>query len=73
MSQCTFARARACVRTCMNSSQGSPPLLKMWMGWLYLGDGEGIVEVTERIKLPVLSLNSHKKLLDAFQGELITA
>ena len=45
----------------------------MWMGWLYLGDGEGIVEVTERIKLPVLSLNSHKKLLDAFQGELITA
>mmetsp|Transcript_14814 Transcript_14814/g.33881 ORF Transcript_14814/g.33881 Transcript_14814/m.33881 type:complete len:372 (+) Transcript_14814:233-1348(+) len=36
-----------------------------------LCDGERVVEVAERIELPLLALNSHKKLLDAFEGELV--
>ena len=38
-----------------------------------LGDGEGVVEVTQRVKLPLLTLHRHKELLDALQGQLITA
>lgn len=37
-----------------------------------LSDGQGVVEVTEGVKLPLFSLHRHKKLLDAFQGQLIT-
>ena len=38
-----------------------------------LCDGEGVVEVTERVKLPLLLLHRHKELLDALQSQLITA
>ena len=37
----------------------------------YLCDGQCIVEVTERVKLPLLSLHSHEELFDAFKGQLI--
>lgn len=37
-----------------------------------LRDGQSIIEITECIKLPLLSLNSHKKLFDAFQCQLVT-
>lgn len=38
-----------------------------------LCDGECVVQVTERIKLPLFSLNGHKELLNALQRQLITA
>ena len=38
-----------------------------------LCDGEGVVEVTERVKLPLLLLHCHEELLDALQSQLITA
>mmetsp|Transcript_28304 Transcript_28304/g.50560 ORF Transcript_28304/g.50560 Transcript_28304/m.50560 type:complete len:267 (+) Transcript_28304:282-1082(+) len=36
-----------------------------------LCDGEGVVEVAESVKLPLLALHRHKKLLDALQRQLI--
>ena len=36
-----------------------------------LGDGEGVVEVTQRIELPLLFLDGHKELLYPFQRQLI--
>ena len=41
--------------------------------WLvtYLCDGQCIVEVTECVKLPLLSLHSHEELFDALKGQLI--
>ena len=38
-----------------------------------LCDGESVVEITEGVKLPLLSLDGHKELFDAFQRQLITA
>lgn len=32
-----------------------------------LSDGEGVIQVTEGVKLPLLLLNCHKELLDALQ------
>ena len=32
-----------------------------------LGDGEGVIQVTQRVKLPLLLLHSYKELLDALQ------
>jgi len=37
-----------------------------------LGDGERIIKVTERVKLPLLAFHRHKELLDTFQRQLIT-
>ena len=37
-----------------------------------LGDGQSVVQVTQRVKLPLLSLNSNKELLDALQCQLVT-
>lgn len=37
-----------------------------------LGDGQGVVEVTEGVELPLLSLHSNEELLDALQSQLIT-
>lgn len=37
-----------------------------------LGDGQGVVQITQSIKLPLLPLHGHKELLDPLQGELIT-
>ena len=37
-----------------------------------LSDGEGVIEVTQGVKLPLLSLHGHKELLDALQCQLIT-
>lgn len=37
-----------------------------------LCDGERVIQVTQRIKLPLLLLNSNKKLLDALQCQLVT-
>ena len=37
-----------------------------------LSNGECVVQVTEGVKLPLLSLHRHKELLDAFQCQLIT-
>lgn len=37
-----------------------------------LSDGESVVQVTQCIKLPFLSLDCYKELLDAFQSQLIT-
>jgi len=37
-----------------------------------LSDGEGIIEITESLKLPFFSLNSYEKLLDTFKGKLIS-
>ena len=31
-----------------------------------LSDGEGVIEITESIKLPLLLLHGHKELLDTF-------
>mmetsp|Transcript_27262 Transcript_27262/g.80176 ORF Transcript_27262/g.80176 Transcript_27262/m.80176 type:complete len:208 (-) Transcript_27262:727-1350(-) len=36
-----------------------------------LGDGERLVEVTERVQLPVLTLHHHVELLNAVEGELV--
>ena len=38
-----------------------------------LSDGEGVIEITQRVKLPLFLLHSHKELLDAFKSELIAA
>ena len=38
-----------------------------------LCDGERVVEVTQRVKLPLLALDRHEELLDALQRQLITA
>ena len=38
----------------------------------YLCDGESVIKVTERVKLPLLPLDSYEELFDAFQGQLIT-
>ena len=37
-----------------------------------LCDGQGVVEVTERVKLPLLLLYGNKELLDALKSQLIT-
>ena len=37
-----------------------------------LSDGQGVVEVTERVKLPLLLLYGNEELLDALKGQLIT-
>lgn len=37
-----------------------------------LGDCEGVVEVTQGVKLPLLSLHRHEELLDSFQRQLVT-
>ena len=37
-----------------------------------LGDGQGVVEVTECVKLPLLLFYGNKELLDALEGQLIT-
>ncbi len=34
--------------------------------------GKGVVEITERIKLPILLLHSDEELFDALQCQLIT-
>mmetsp|Transcript_47404 Transcript_47404/g.136941 ORF Transcript_47404/g.136941 Transcript_47404/m.136941 type:complete len:469 (-) Transcript_47404:55-1461(-) len=36
-----------------------------------LGDGQCVVEVAQRVELPLLALHRHEELLDAFQGQLI--
>ncbi len=38
-----------------------------------LCDGQGVVQITQSVKLPFFSLHSHEKLLDPFQSQLITA
>ena len=38
----------------------------------YLCDGESIVEVAERVKLPLLPLHRHEELLDPLQRQLVT-
>ena len=37
-----------------------------------LRDGQRVVQVTQRVKLPLLALHCHEKLLDALQSQLIT-
>ena len=37
-----------------------------------LGDGERVVEVTQRVKLPLLALHRHEELLDSLQRQLVT-
>ena len=37
-----------------------------------LGNGEGIVQITESIKLPLLSLHSNEELFYSLQSQLIT-
>ena len=37
-----------------------------------LCDGEGVVKVTQSVKLPLFTLDRHEKLLDSFQSQLIT-
>ena len=36
-----------------------------------LGDREGVIEVTQRLKFVLVSLDSHKELLDAFKSQLV--
>mmetsp|Transcript_14332 Transcript_14332/g.45886 ORF Transcript_14332/g.45886 Transcript_14332/m.45886 type:complete len:297 (-) Transcript_14332:462-1352(-) len=36
-----------------------------------LGDGESLVEVAQRVELPLLTLNHHIELLDTVQGQLV--
>jgi hypothetical protein len=36
-----------------------------------LRDGERVVQVAQRVKLPLLALHRHKKLLDALQRQLV--
>lgn len=38
-----------------------------------LCDGQGVVQVTQGVKLPLLSLHGDEELLDPLQGQLITA
>ena len=37
-----------------------------------LGDGESVVQVTERVELPLLPLHGYEELLDALQCQLVT-
>lgn len=37
-----------------------------------LCDGQGVIEVTECVKFPLLLLYGNKELLDALEGQLIT-
>lgn len=37
-----------------------------------LCDGQGVVQVTQGVKLPLLSLHGDEELLDPLQGQLIT-
>jgi len=37
-----------------------------------LGDRDGLIKVTERVKLPLLLLDSNVELLDTFERQLIT-
>ena len=37
-----------------------------------LRDGEGVIQVTQGVKLPLLPLYCHEELLDALQSQLIT-
>lgn len=37
-----------------------------------LRDGQCVVEIAQRVKLPLFSFHRHKELLDAFQSQLIT-
>lgn len=37
-----------------------------------LGDGQGLIEVTQGVQLPVLLLHVHVELLDTLQGKLVT-
>ena len=37
-----------------------------------LCDCEGVVKITERVKLPVLLFDSHEKLFDSFQSQFVT-
>jgi hypothetical protein len=36
-----------------------------------LGDGQGVVEITQGVKLPLFSLHSNEELLDSFQCQFI--
>jgi hypothetical protein len=36
-----------------------------------LSDGDGLIEITEGIKLPLLLLDGDVKLLDTFEGQLV--
>jgi hypothetical protein len=36
-----------------------------------LGDGQGVVEITQGVKLPLFSFHSNKELLDSFQCQFI--
>lgn len=38
-----------------------------------LRDGQRVVQVTQCVKLPLLSLDGHEKLLDPLQCQFITA
>lgn len=37
-----------------------------------LCDGQSVIQVTQSVKLPLLSLYSYKELLNAFQSQLVT-
>lgn len=37
-----------------------------------LGDGQGVVQVTQGVELPLLPLHGNEELLDPLQGQLIT-
>lgn len=37
-----------------------------------LCDGQGVVQVTQSVKLPLLSLHSHEELFDPLQSQLVT-
>lgn len=38
-----------------------------------LCDGQSVVQVAQRVKLPLLSLHGHKELLYPLQSQLVTA
>ena len=38
----------------------------------YLGNGQRVVQVAERIELPLLPFNGDEKLFDSFQSQLVT-
>lgn len=37
-----------------------------------LSDGQSVIEVTESVKLPLLTLNSNEELFDAFKSQFVT-
>lgn len=37
-----------------------------------LGDGQGVVEITQGVKLPLFPFHSNEELLDSFQCQFIT-